>query len=330
MSSAYRNVGDISGRKEATLLCGELLRLNRLLFDVIRQEAGVYYDKGCQAFDFTMGSIRILNTLAAALGRLSVCFYFPKAGNMHRRLLNRMEQEQAKLSVLLDSTESICWLEHTGVSTYRLCTLPKALNFLLYEDIWNKEIPCVLTSATLSIGGDFGHFMSQTGIDLLEQHRLLTTSKASPFDYENHALLYLPEDMPFPDAKNGVYMEKLLERLIELIRQSHGHTLILFTSYRMMEIIYQGLSKPDCVTYPLFCMGKGRLETISAFKKSRNGVLLASDSAGEGIDIAGDILSSLVIVRLPFPTPNPVSEYERSLHNNFYTYLSECSGQAFL
>ena len=225
--------------------------------------------------------------------------------------------------MLLDSSESICWLEYTGVSTYRLCTLPKALDFLLYEDIWNQETPCVLTSATLSIGGDFSHFMHQTGIDLLEQRRLLTVSKASPFDYENHALLYLPEDMPFPDRKNGAYLTAVLERLTELIRQSHGHTLVLFTSYRMMELVYQELLRPQAVAYPLFCMGKGRLETIDSFRKSGNGVLLASDSAGEGIDLPGDILSSLVVVRLPFPTPDPVSEYERTLHDDFYSYLSE-------
>ncbi len=321
--TVYWRLSGISNRKEASLLCGELLRLNSLLFDVIRHEAGVHYDKGCQAFDFTTGSIRILNALAAALGRLSVCFYLPRAGNAHKRLLNRMEQEQAKLSVLLDSSESICWLEYTGVSTYRLCTLPKALDFLLYEDIWNQETPCVLTSATLSIGGDFSHFMHQTGIDLLEQRRLLTVSKASPFDYENHALLYLPEDMPFPDRKNGAYLTAVLERLTELIRQSHGHTLVLFTSYRMMELVYQELLRPQAVAYPLFCMGKGRLETIDSFRKSGNGVLLASDSAGEGIDLPGDILSSLVVVRLPFPTPDPVSEYERTLHDDFYSYLSE-------
>lgn len=323
VSSTYRSMGGISNRKKASLLCEELLRLNGLLFEVIKHEAGAHYDKGCQAFDFTAGTIGILNTLAAALNRLSVCFYLPGAGNTHKRLLNRIEHERAKLMILLDSSESICWLEYTGVSTCRLCTLPKALDFLLYEDIWNQEMPCMLTSGTLSIGGDFSHFMHRTGIDLLPQNRLLTVSKASPFDYENHALLYLPGDLPFPDVKNGDYMEKLLERLRELIRQSHGHTLVLFTSYRMMELVYQELSRPQAVNYPLFCMGKGRLETIGAFRRSGNGVLLASDSAGEGIDLPGDILSSLVVVRLPFPAPDPVSEYERTLYDDFQTYLSE-------
>ena len=69
-------------------------------------------------------------------------------------------------------------------------------------------------------------------------------------------------------------------------------------------------------------MGKGRLETLEQFRKSGNGVLFASDSAGEGIDLAGDIVSSIIVVKLPFPIPDPVSEYECSLYDNFHDYLS--------
>lgn len=168
VSSAYHMISAVSNREEVFLLCEELLWLNSLLFDVVRHEAGTHYEKNCQTFGFTMGSIRILNALAVTLSRMSVCFYILRAGNAHKRLLKRMEQEQAKLAVLLGNSESICWMEHTGASTYRLCTLPKELDFLLYEDIWNQETPCVLTSATLSVGGDFSYFMHQTGIDLLD------------------------------------------------------------------------------------------------------------------------------------------------------------------
>lgn len=319
-ASVCRSAVSSTDKKEILRLRGEMLRLNTLLFETLKQEAGAKYDKTSQAVRFTPAVTRILRALAEVLGRLSPCFQTAKRYTL---LASRIDQKQAKLMVLLEHAQSICWLEHTGVTACQVCALPKELDYLLYEDIWNGDIPCVLTSATLSIGGDFSHFMHQTGIDLLEQHRLLMTSKASPFDYENHALLYLPEDMPFPDTKNSDYMTAVLNQLTELIRQSHGHTLVLFTSYRMMEIVYQELSKPQAVDYPLFCMGKGRLETLSAFRKSGNGVLLASDSAGEGIDLAGDILSSLVVVKLPFPMPDPVSEYERSLHDDFYSYLSE-------
>ena len=77
-------------------------------------------------------------------------------------------------------------------------------------------------------------------------------------------------------------------------------------------------------------MGKGRLDALDAFRKSGNGILCASDSAGEGIDLAGDILSSLIVVRLPFPAPDPVLEYEKTLYPDFYGYLNEVIVPAML
>ncbi len=79
-------------------------------------------------------------------------------------------------------------------------------------------------------------------------------SKASPFDYWNHALLYLPEDMPFPNIRKTAYRKAVADRLEELIWQSHGHTLTLFTSYRMMEMVYQELVE-RIEDFPLFSMG---------------------------------------------------------------------------
>lgn len=75
--------------------------------------------------------------------------------------------------------------------------------------------------------------------------------------------------------------------------------------------------------YPLLLMGRGKLNALEDFRESGNGVLLASDSAGEGIDLPGDILSSLIIVRLPFPIPDPVLDYERTLYERFQDYLAD-------
>ncbi len=117
----------------------------------------------------------------------------------------------------------------------------------------------------------------------------MTVSKASPFDYRSHALLYLPMDMPFPDRGKRAYREAVAGRLEELIRESHGHTLVLFTSYEMMESIFRELSA-RVTEFPLFFMGKGRLEAIREFRRSGNGVLL---------------------------------EYEKSQYEDFHGYLSE-------
>lgn len=322
-ASIYRATANRPERAEAVRLCEEMLGQNMVLFDRIKNAAGMQYDHDCMEVVVTPYCLLSLKALSAVLKSLSVLFFTAeRRDRAYRRLAGRLEQKMEKLALLFDHGEFICWLEQTGVTACRLCALPRQLDSILYEDLWSRERPYLLTSATLSVGGDFSHFMHQTGIDLLGRKRILTASKASPFDYQGHALLYLPLDMPFPDMRKRAYMEAVVAQLVELVRQSHGHTLALFTSYRMMEIVYRELSA-RITAFPLFSMGKGRIGAIRDFRRSGNGVLLASDSAGEGIDLAGDILSSLVVVKLPFPTPDPVLEYEKSLYDDFHSYLSE-------
>ena len=110
-----------------------------------------------------------------------------------------------------------------------------------------------------------------------------------------------------------------MQEILQIVSATHGHTLILFTSYWLMERVFYGL-RGQISDYPLFLMGRGRLDVISSFRRSGNGVLFASDSAGEGIDLAGDILSSLIVVKLPFPVPDPVMEYQRNQYEDFDSY----------
>ena len=324
-ASIYHAIGVVNPDKsEIVKLCETLQEQNALLFEALKYAAGTGYDKSCYAAKIDLNCIRVLKTLMAVLRRLSVLFYtaFREKRERYDRLVSRMEKLEAKLSILFHHPQSILWLEMTGTAACRICALPKQLDYLLSEDIWSEEIPYILTSGTLSVGGDFSHFKRNNGIVLAEQRRIFETSKASPFDYQNHALLYLPQDMPLPAAGGGDYFQAVVTRLTELIDAAHGHTMILFTSYRMMEQAYDELSR-QIKAFPLFRMGKGRLDALVAFRKSGNGILCASDSAGEGIDLAGDILSSLIVVRLPFPAPDPVLEYEKSLYANFYDYLNE-------
>ena len=139
-------------------------------------------------------SIQNLKALTEILRRLSVLFYtrdYKKAA-AYGRLVSRLEQKLSKLMILTDYSQSICWLEHTADTACQICTLPKQLDFLLFEYIWDKAMPYVLTSGTLSVGGDFSHFKHQTGIELVDADRILETSKASPFNYRDNALLYIP------------------------------------------------------------------------------------------------------------------------------------------
>ncbi|MDD3229523.1 MAG: ATP-dependent DNA helicase [Oscillospiraceae bacterium] len=324
-ASLFRATGVNNPDKgEIVRLCETLLEQNSLLFEALKYASGRGYDKSCYTVQINFNCIRILKTLMAVLRRLSVLFYTTSREKRERydRLVSRMERLDNKLSILFHHPQSILWLEMTGAASGRVCALPKQLDYLLAEDIWSEDIPYILTSGTLSIGGDFTHFKRNNGIVLAENHRILETSKASPFDYQSHALLYLPQDMPAPVNGDSGYFEAMVSRIIELIYAAHGHTMILFTSYRMMEQVHNELSR-EITEFPLYRMGKGRLDALDAFRNSRNGVLFASDSAGEGIDLAGDILSSLIVVRLPFPTPDPVLEYEKTLYPDFYAYLNQ-------
>ncbi|WP_312432331.1 ATP-dependent DNA helicase [Lacrimispora sp.] len=323
--SVYHAIGGNNPDKaEIVKLCEGMLLQNTLLFEALKKAAGISYDKNCYAIEIDLNCILALKALKSVLRRLSVLFFTTSREKRERydRLVSRMEKLDVKLSILRNYSQSVLWLELTGAVACRVCALPKQLDYLLFEDMWSENMPYILTSATLSVRGDFSRFKRTSGISIAEQNRIFETSKASPFDYQENALLYLPQDISSPSTEDSGYFQSIVEHLENLIRTTYGHTLILFTSYRMMEKVHVELSR-RITDFPLFCMGKGRLDAIGNFRKSGNGILCASDSAGEGIDLAGDILSSLIVVRLPFPAPNPVLEYEKSLYDDFYEYLNE-------
>jgi ATP-dependent DNA helicase DinG len=215
------------------------------------------------------------------------------------------------------SADLICWLE-ADKEENRLCAIPKDLDKRLFRDQWGKGVPTVLTSGTLSAGGDFTRTKQSLGLERLGG--LLTeTSKPSPFDHEKNTLLYISETMPFPDIKSRDYIAAVADEVEKLVIASHGHAAVLFTSYKAMDMVWEKIAARR-LQFPLFRLDKGGVREIEKFKQSGNGILFAAGALWEGIDIPGDALSMLIIVKLPFKVPDPVSEYERTLYPNFRAY----------
>jgi ATP-dependent DNA helicase DinG len=152
------------------------------------------------------------------------------------------------------------------------------------------------TSATLSIGNSFEHFNRQLGLDAPR-----TLLLASPFDYARQGLCYLPPHLPDPRASD--YTAAVIAAALPVLEASAGRAFLLFTSHRALRQA-AGLLQGK-VPWPLFVQGSApRSRLLEAFRASGHGVLLGAASFWEGVDVAGEALSVVLVDKLPFAAPD--------------------------
>ena len=158
----------------------------------------------------------------------------------------------------------------------------------------------VFTSATLAVGGGFQHVGRKLG--LFDPDTLL---EPSPFDWPRQALCYLPRDLPEPNTRE--FGAAMLAAVRPVLEASGGRAFLLFASHRALREAAQALRGAP---WPLFVQGEApKAELLQRFRESGNGVLLGSASFREGVDVAGDALSVVVVDKLPFAAPDdPVFE----------------------
>ena len=158
----------------------------------------------------------------------------------------------------------------------------------------------IFTSATLAVGGDLKHIAWKLGLDAPR-----TLLEHSPFDWKAQSLAYFPAGLPEPSARD--YTERIIDAVRPVLQASKGRAFLLFTSHRALREAADLLAGGP---WPLFVQGSApRLQLIEQFRASGNGVLLGAASFWEGVDVAGDALSVVVIDKLPFAAPgDPVLE----------------------
>lgn len=218
-----------------------------------------------------------------------------------------------RLSVFLDQKNNMYWISYDKATDSKtLCCTPTNLKHHLQDSLWlEPNTHYALTSGTMKDDTGFSFFKDELGIsDCLDQYSVSEFSCDSPFDYQNHTRLYISEKVPSPDMKNPDYIPAVAKEIVELIRATHGHTAVLFTSYKALNAVYDIVSD-EITEYPLIKMSRSNKNAIAQFKESGNGVLFASGSMWEGVDCAGDILSSVIIVRLPFPLRTQAMEFKK-------------------
>jgi ATP-dependent DNA helicase DinG len=315
LSKNNRNWRDV--RDAAHILAKQLALLNERVFS--RTEADTDLD----------GFIDHIRSAAAYLRKIlkrSPKFNVPRDQQHKYRLIGELARLSETAAALTDDDEQLRWFEYgrDRKDVVSLCGLPKRLNDRIFEDLWKRGVPALLTSGTLSAGGDFSAFKRKTGID--RQNRVIETVKPSPYDYRNNCLLYLSNKVPYPKQSSKTYIDALTDEIERLIIAAHGHTAVLFTSYNVMGRVYNRLEKRN-LPFPLFKLERSTSNAIDRFRESGKtggrppGVLLAAGALWEGIDIPGDALSMLIIVKLPFAAPDRISEYEQTQYPGFRAYL---------
>ncbi len=196
----------------------------------------------------------------------------------------------------------IYWIEiNSSGRRISLNAAPLHIGPLMQEHLWHKKTSIVMTSATLTAAGEFDYLRGR-----LYAEDAYELSLGSPFDYESSALLYLANDIPEPSDRQG-HQRAVEQTLLNLAQATGGHILVLFTSYdqlkRTSQSIAPMLARQDIRIYE---QGEGASPhtLLENFRSDDRAVLLGTKAFWEGVDLPGDALQVLVIVKLPFDVPS--------------------------
>jgi ATP-dependent DNA helicase DinG len=201
----------------------------------------------------------------------------------------------------------IYWLEIGSGrnAATRLKSAPLNVGPEIKRCLFDKYKSVVLTSATLCTGenegkGGFDFFASRIGLDDFDAVRL-----GSPFDYQKQVKVYIEKDLPNPN--HSTFIENAAEVIKKYLAKTTGGAFVLFTSYAMLEAIAGRLSQwLDENHFKLLQQGADldRATLLRQFKARGSNVLFGADSFWQGVDVPGQALSSVIIVRLPFAAPD--------------------------
>jgi ATP-dependent DNA helicase DinG len=220
-----------------------------------------------------------------------------------------------RFSQAIPDEDTILWMERRaagGTTPFvTLSATPLDISALMREAVFTPYETVVMTSATLAVNGDFHYWGGRLGVPLGEDD---TTAGqfASPFDYARRVTLAVPSDAPAPD--DPVYEQYLKTIIPRLVHAGGGGVLVLFTSYRQLQAVYQEVA-PILEGRGYSCYRQGsddRVRLLTQFRDDIASVLFATDSFWEGVDIPGDALRLVVVCRLPFRVPTDPVQLARA------------------
>ena len=203
-------------------------------------------------------------------------------------------QDQLQFLLRADDPGYVYFLELRGTGVF-LRASPIDVSTIVRDMLLQRHDGSILTSATLTVDGSFDYIRGRLGLDHAFEVRL-----PSEFDFRRQSVLYLPRRMPEPRSERFAW--SVADELTRLLAVTEGRAFVLFTSYANLHAVRDELEAT--FPYPLLVQGSApRTTLLREFRTTPNAVLLATSSFWQGVDVAGDTLSCVVIDKLPFASP---------------------------
>lgn len=282
---------------EATAALEKALRDFRLIFAYEGARMPVQKALALKNFDSAYDTVQEkLKTLSAVLETQAE--RDPALENCYERSLALIVQLQRWRTA--EDANLVRWVE-VFTQSVQLHATPLSVAEGFGKQLNAQPRSWIFTSATLAVRNDFSHYLAQMGLE-----QATTGYWSSPFDYDQQALLYVPQDMPEPNS--GAYTAAVAATALPVIQASQGRAFVLCTSLRAMREVHALLKdafSSNGMEYPLLIQGESsRTELLERFRKLGNAVLVGSQSFWEGVDVRGEALSAVIIDKLPFAPPD--------------------------
>ncbi|MBD8070179.1 ATP-dependent DNA helicase [Bacillus sp. PS06] len=290
-------------REELALLIEDTLEQNTQFFDLLREHSSIVEGSNRKEVRFVPDLLKATKALHYQLSGIGEgLVYESQLYTIDHYELNivdeYIDQMEFSISLLLKESDVITWVEaETNQET--LVIMPRAVEDILKEKVFSKEIPFIFSSATLSEDKSFDYISSSLGIKDYQSF-----SVESPFDYDEQMKIYFPK---VSDDKSG-FDEKYAYTLDKL-KETDGRGLILFNSKEDLGRFKETVKGQTEYTF-LFEGDKEISELVSTFQNNEESIL-CSVHLWEGLDIPGPSLSNVIIWSIPFPPNDPVFQAKR-------------------
>ena len=289
-------------------------RAVELARDIIR-EAGNFFEKVRDMFDRDALQLRVRQPLSTGSEMISAMEEFMLIMSDAEEDFNGDEllkmdfdiargrlfmfMENIKLFVHQGNDNYVYWAERQAdavLGDVRLRGQPVEVSGIMSREVNGSYESVLYVSATLAVGGDFSFMEQRLGID---RHECI--SLASSFDHKSQVVLYASGDTGDPNG--GAYIEASARQSEEIIRQCGGNCLLLFTSYRMLTRVREILE--ERIDLPLYSQDMmPASEAVERYLGDSNAVLMGTHSFWQGIDLPGDLVRCVIMMRLPFSVPD--------------------------